>query len=471
MKFLCSSLLGLMLLGSAQAQSCGGAPEAGSAASPAPNETVAPRLTTLPLPEFLLKLNAASETADAEIWAEAMRRLAQPEQHESLLQALRRRSAFPKAPMVGLLAHAELAVRMGALELLETTAGGDHGFDPWAPDSDASTAALAFFKTWATGQEAVTLQLPVLSQSQALTWLREIISGVSERETHGLRSLEAYREQALVQVQQFATSQPDLDSKAGAKLQSARYRLLLSEVVHDGAGALAQQLVFGNRDQQLSSLGQLKKLGPKMLPIVREFVSSKDALIRETAVDVFLELGKAPALEVLHDQLRAETDRNVLQATMRQLGDLATPKSAELLMEWAQRDDEDLIVAALDSLTKIKFGGGDDDSLDPFAKGTAGKASAKSSLKLLEGLLSHASWRVRASVLQAASKLKFKALAPKVRPLLEDADEFVRAAAVSCMGEFSDKPGLKQLQKLFETDSQSHSSHRCSLGGEQPEVD
>jgi hypothetical protein len=56
---------------------------------------------------------------------------------------------FPAAVMVSLLEDTRLAVRLGALELLENIGGESLGFDPWEPRSPVSLSALGLWRQWA----------------------------------------------------------------------------------------------------------------------------------------------------------------------------------------------------------------------------------------------------------------------------------------------------------------------------------
>ena len=59
--------------------------------------------------------------------------LADPAGRNTIRTAILTLDPFPSALMVTLLHHSALAVRLGALELLEEKAGGDFGFNPWLP--------------------------------------------------------------------------------------------------------------------------------------------------------------------------------------------------------------------------------------------------------------------------------------------------------------------------------------------------
>ena len=403
----------------------------------------------------------AKSPAGSDTWAEVMRRVAKSEDRPLIQAELGRRTPFPKAELVALLRHRDLAVRLGALEWLEGAAGRDFSFNPWqAPDSTepAHVEALAAWDAWAQGSEAPAATAPKLTAERAETLMKDVISGQRDREERALRQLEAHGAEAIAHVEAFTAARPELDAAARQRLRSAQFRLALTERVRDEAAVLGRQLVFGHRDQQLAAIGRLKGIGLAALPIVAEFTKSPDALIRETAIDVFLSVGKQPALEALAGPLADEKDKNVIHAILRQLGDLPGGVARGLAMTWLRHPDEDLVVESLGCLSKIglddvtfasrersSFSFGDDDA-KPAKKGTVDAAAT------LAPHFADTRWRVRAAALECATKLALKDTAPAARAALLDEDEFVRAAAIKTVVALKDRAAHTTLEKLFTDD-------------------
>jgi hypothetical protein len=83
-------------------------------------------------------------TLDIRTLAEVLPQLADAERRPLIRAKIIESETSPRAEMVALLDHPALAVRLGALELLEELAGGDLSYNPWTPaESPENTAALA----------------------------------------------------------------------------------------------------------------------------------------------------------------------------------------------------------------------------------------------------------------------------------------------------------------------------------------
>ncbi|MCU0780010.1 MAG: hypothetical protein MUF04_02785, partial [Akkermansiaceae bacterium] len=87
---------------------------------------------------------------DVATLAEVLPLLPQPAHRELIRAKTVNAKPPPRAELVALLEHPYLAVRLGALELLEELAGTDHAFNPWQPAATPdNSAALARWRAWA----------------------------------------------------------------------------------------------------------------------------------------------------------------------------------------------------------------------------------------------------------------------------------------------------------------------------------
>ena len=89
-------------------------------------------------------------TLDLPTLAEVLPQLSNKDRRPVIRATLVEAKVPPRADLVALLDHPALAVRLGALELLEELAGGDFSYNPWtAAASPENTAALARWHAWA----------------------------------------------------------------------------------------------------------------------------------------------------------------------------------------------------------------------------------------------------------------------------------------------------------------------------------
>ena len=84
-----------------------------------------------PVADALKELKAGPPTAES--LARTVPLLADPAARNSLRNAILNLDPFPSKDLVTLLSDPSLAVRLGALELLEEKAGGDFAYNPWSP--------------------------------------------------------------------------------------------------------------------------------------------------------------------------------------------------------------------------------------------------------------------------------------------------------------------------------------------------
>ena len=82
-------------------------------------------------------------------WEWATRHLADRSLRSAIRTAIITRTPYPRKELLALLSHDHLAVRLGALELLEEAIGSNYGFNPWAaPQGEGSDPAKTRPMSW-----------------------------------------------------------------------------------------------------------------------------------------------------------------------------------------------------------------------------------------------------------------------------------------------------------------------------------
>lgn len=342
------------------------------------------------------------------------RGLGKMETRTATLDELRTVQPFPAAAWVALLDHADLAVRLGALEVLEDLAGSDQGYDPWQTDPAERAESLQRWRTWAAtgaGKGTNVAAAANLQPEQLQDYLQDILGGDATKVERAMSRLHPYAPQAIGAIENFLASQKSLQDGARGRLKEAQYRLLLESSAVPDAPRLARMLIFGNRDERVEGMEGISGAGKRVLPIVREMLGDREALVRERAVDLLFQTNHKPALAIIETHLKTEKDANVIHAAIRGFGKVESAISTRLLVGFLNHENEDLVSAALLSLS--------------LQSGAARNAKPQ-----IVACLKHPSWRVRAAALQCATKASLGNLGDDAVNLLKDSDSFVRQAAV-----------------------------------------
>lgn len=397
--------------------------------------------------ELRKALDSPRELSAAQ-WAQAMRLLGQPEARDAIRASILARSDFPRKDLVALLTHERIAVRLGALEILEEVTGGTFGYVPWsqAGKDPRNEAPLKQWREWAEEEGEVSSAGSVLSDNLLQGYLRDILSDDRARGKRAMRMLESHAMGGVKAIQDFLTAQPELPVGHRARLKEAQYYLVLVRSARDNAAILARDLVFGNRDQRLGALAGLKRTGLDGVPIVREYLASSDALVRETAIDSLLSLGGNQVLSLAEPVLAGEKDVNVIHSAIRSLKDIGGQKVIEMIAPFLDHPDEDLVVSAVQTLTSLKGG---NSRFSPSGRGPA--KAGPIDQKVLE-LLEDGRWRIRATALEYVEKLRVKDAKDRLTPMLDDPDEFVRYRAVETAVALGVSGAFERLRKMFLTD-------------------
>jgi HEAT repeat protein len=167
--------------------------------------------------------------------------------------------------------------------------------------------------------------------------------------------------------------------------------------------------------------------------VLVDFLSDPDPFIREAAVDAVISADRARASDYLLELLKREREGAVIHAVVRGAGRLKAALALELAGPFLTHANEDLVVAALASLSRTK---------------------STASAQAVAACLKHPQWRVRAAALEALARLNVKKMTSEVDACLEDADPFVRRTAVATLATLQAKKSANRLGERFLQDDQ-----------------
>lgn len=395
--------------------------------------------------------NLESGTPSESDLIKAIYALSTPESRSEIEKVIGKANPFPRKELVNLLSHQQLIIRIGSLELLENAAGEDFGFNPWdePTKNPSSQAALQRWQLWADSDSKIENSTAKLSEEQLLSYIQQLLSDDRNRVQRAIRMLESNNFYAVSALQSFITEHPELPEVKILQLKQAQYELVLIKADRSKAAGLARDLVKGNRDQQLTALSRLKKLGLITIPIIRDFVGEADALTRETAMDALLSVGGAQVLPLVVEDLKTENDVNVLHVALKNIKDIKSPQSIAIATRLLTHEDEDIVVGSIQALTKLKGNNSSRSSFDRSSKANLGAESP------VLPYLQDSRWRVRVAAINHVSKLEIKAAGPSLLKLLsEDDDEFVRSHCIQAAVAIKLTDGLPILKKLFFTNDE-----------------
>jgi hypothetical protein len=155
--------------------------------------------------------------------------LADPAGRNTIRTAILTLDPFPSASMVALLHDSALAVRLGALELLEEKAGGDFGFNPWLPPGDPENdGPLARWQNWTGRKPDNGMSKDLLGEDQRRGYLRDLLGEDSDKSSRARRMLEADGLGAVGFLETFLNDSPTLPVAGRIKVREAQYQIVLS---------------------------------------------------------------------------------------------------------------------------------------------------------------------------------------------------------------------------------------------------
>jgi cytochrome c biogenesis protein CcdA/HEAT repeat protein len=363
----------------------------------------------------------SAESVPDDQWPAVIEALGQEDRARVARALIRGLQPFPAKQLLPLLQHSRLAVRLGALDLLEEAAGDDFGFDPWseAPATGANAGALVKWQAWVESGTPAAQPAATLTDEAFRAAATEVMSGERARVERGMQRLEAFGLNAVARIESFLQTQSGLEPAPRAQLKAAQYRLILLTALPRQAAGLARDLALGTLEQQSAALAALGEGGASVLPILGDFLAVPDPLLRETAVDSAFKAAGAHAVPLIlarlgsklsADDPATEHTESVLHSMIRGLG--KTGADTAVIARYLQHPSENVVITALEAL----------------AENTKGDLTAP-----LSALLADPRWRVRATALETIGKRGSGTLHDLIMARLDDADSFVRVSAVGAL--------------------------------------
>lgn len=382
-----------------------------------------------------------------EDWPDVMAALGRDAIRDEIRTRLLKLSPFPAAQVLGMLSHPRLAVRVGALDLLEELAGTTYNFDPWiGPGAlDAQSTPMAQWTQWAAGVTGrVETVYASLDGDRIAALVQDLISENREHSIRAMRMLEQGGEGVARALADTLDQTPDLTYGARSRIREVQYALYLPSTSPLPPAETAHRLVFGNPDVRMKTLTSLTVLGADALPILREFLSDLDPMIRETTVDAMIAAGGRRALAILGKHLQTETNRHVQHAVLRNLANVKSRGAMLLLAPYLSHADENLAIAALNSIARME-------TIEPA--------------EAVAACFGDPRWRVRAAAIETAGTLKMKTLSDRTVSMLNDPDDYVRFAAVGALAKLGAKQSVGTLKTLFLKDDTLKGPIISAFGG------
>jgi cytochrome c biogenesis protein CcdA/HEAT repeat protein len=391
---------------------------------------------------------------DATALSRSVPLMADPAGHNSIRTAILTLDPFPSEALFHLLSDPALAVRLGALELLEEKAGSDFSYNPWQPaDDPENQAALVRWAHWASVNPASREKKDLLGDEQRRGYLLDLLGNDDDKASRARRMLEADGLASVGFLETFlTTSSATLPTGSRAKVRQAQYQIVLARPLGPQAAATARQLAFGSRDQMLAALATLKGCGLISLPILRDFLQHSDPLVRETAMDAMLSSGGPQSLSLVGPALAAETDVNVIHGALRRLKEIPGDESLRIAAAFLSHEDEDLLVSALQACQKLC--GGIIENRH-FASNNAHGAAAPATgvqadvNKAVVNALGDPRWRVRTAALEYVTGCRSIEAKDRCLDLLSDPDEFVRFSAIKATAALRAEGAAQGLKEMM----------------------
>jgi HEAT repeat protein/thioredoxin-related protein/cytochrome c biogenesis protein CcdA len=404
----------------ATATAPGAPPDPGSLAAGAPGPDV------MVTPPVITKLRKGSFAVLSESELAEFALLSADARTRFLSDEILQKQELPSRAFLPLLRHKLLAVRLATLQLLEDRSGETFGFDAWTDNSPSNREAFALWEAWANSAQSA--RPPSADPETLAGHLNELLSDDVVRSQRGFRALLRVGEAGVPEVVRFEQLNPTLTAGQKGRLRELRCAIVLAGLRAQEAEPLSHRLVFGNLDVRIQAMQAVSSLGPATLPLLDPFLTGSEPLEREAAVECVLRAGQNAAFPRVASLLQKETDANVLHAAIRKLGDTEDLSAAALIEPFIRSENEDLSIASLESLAKLK---------------------AADSMAAILTALEDPRWRVRVAALNAVADLKLKGAGDKVIRLLSDPDEFVRISAIQAASKMELSNTQAVMEKLF----------------------
>lgn len=376
----------------------------------------------------LLKL-LSDNAVPAGKWPEIMTALGSPEKRKALHDAILELNPFPAKDLAALLQNRRLAVRLGALEILEELTGDSFGFDPWkAPNSSENKTAENNWTAWALSTNTQVTLYAALTQDQINAYIRDLVSDHPDSSRRARQMLRHGGASVADALAAFLEHHPDLAPATAKTIQETQYAAILTGIDGIDSDALAHRLVFGSLDVRQNNIPKLLAAGSGAIRILRDFLDDPDPMLREAAVDTLIGVNPRSALPLLEQRLKTEPDQEVVCTILRGLGRVKSKKGLAVLTSYLANSNEDLVITALNSVARLK---------------------TRTALEPVAACLADPRWRVRVAALETVGALKADTLADKVTQMLKDPDEFTRHSAVKALTLISAKKSAPKLEEAF----------------------
>ncbi len=335
---------------------------------------------------------------------------------------------------VELLDDAQLAVRVAAIEWLEEWAGDDFGYDPWRVPDPADPDHLWSRERWddwlqrPLPDDDVAVFYSPLSDEQIERYLRDLLSEDRARSLRAARTLVRTGQGLLPAIDEFKAAHPDLPAGLQDRLREIRYTVLLPATGQTDPALLANRLVFGHQDVRLQTLRDLAPHAMAVMPVLEDFLTADDALVRETTIETLIAGGGRRVTRRLAQHAEEEADVDVLITLLRGLADFRTRGALNTMLPFLEHEHEDVVIAVLQGIQHMR---------DRTAE------------EAVVARLADERWRVRVAALDAAGALRASSAAEHFEALFNDEDAFVRFKAVQTVGLIQPANAVSMLEELF----------------------
>lgn len=363
-----------------------------------------------------------------------------------------------RAVLLGFLRSDDVRVRSAALDLLEDMTGRDFGLDPWLEPSQVPESVRRELDEWAAAERMLGVPLSHPDEQQ----LRDAMAMLRDADADTLRLVclrfERFCDPFVQAIEREIRRHPQMPEREYDNLRLAQFRVQLGIWMPEDAPRVASLLVSHVRADVIEGLECLRATGNVTLPVVSCFAESSDSLIRETAVDIMLQLGMSRGYAYLMPQLMRESERNILQIAAAHAPDaLPVVAVVHFLNHCAMLEDEDVVVSALEALRDLGPAY-EEQRKELLGEGELFRFCDESdalSVEQVRRLWERPEWRVRAALINLLStynKRAPEAESPEMRDILfaalADESETVRQNAFRVIVEHSLMEGSRSEAML-----------------------
>jgi HEAT repeat protein/thiol-disulfide isomerase/thioredoxin len=385
--------------------------------------------------------------ASADQWRKALSSMENSDIRKRILILSHRLSPHDIKIVTGLLGDGQLAVRLGALDLLEQVNDTIAGSDPWAdPTSAGQQDLLKRWQRWADSGQGPSTRPAVLTQEKFDRHIQDLIGDDPQRSRRALQVLQRGGQHTARLIVDYFQAHPALDTNALRRIKEVQYALVIPAADGLDPQAIAHRIVWGNPDVQIRTIRQLADCGIGPSAILVDLLTHEDPLARETAVEILFKAAGPLAVAPVKKLLQREKDPDVSFSVLKYLGDTKTTESQKILQSYFTHENEDLVIAAVEGAVKL----------------SVGSIGAQ-----LLPLLKDPRWRVRVAAIEGIKKkggresglfdqLRGKEMrvsdrvAKALCQCLEDPDEFVRHTAAAALGHLEIDGAEGPLKKAYD---------------------